>query len=44
MYRQSENSARDNSRGTATCDNTGRGSAPATPYQLIKKICMKIIV
>ena len=30
-------SVRDNSRGTATCGNTGRGSAPATPYQLIQK-------
>lgn len=36
MYRQSENSARDNSRGTATCGNTGRGSAPATPISYFR--------
>ena len=27
-------SARDNSRGTAICGNTGRGSCPCNPYQL----------
>ena len=31
-------SARDNSRGTATCGNTGRGSAPATPISYYKRI------
>ena len=30
-------SARDNSRGTATCGNTGRGSCPCNPYQLLQK-------
>ena len=29
-------SARDNSRGTATCGNTGRGSAPATPISYFR--------
>ena len=30
-------SVSDNSRGTATCGNTGRGSRPCNPYQLLQR-------